>query len=46
MELTEWVWLFDVKKPNRTQKWAGSLTDNDVAELFEQMKDAESNGKN
>lgn len=46
MDLAEWVWLFMVKKPARTQDWAGNLTDADVVSLSKALDEATASGKN
>lgn len=46
MDLAEWSWLFAVKRPQRTQEWAGNLTDADVIALSRALDEAGANVKN
>lgn len=46
MDLQEWAWLFEVKRPRRTQEWAGNLTDEDVVRLSKTLDEALARGKN
>lgn len=46
MSFQEWCWLFEVKRPQRTQEWAGSLTDADVIALSRALDEALANEQN
>lgn len=39
MSVREFFWLVAAKRPDRTEKWAGQLTDADVKELGQVLKD-------
>lgn len=45
MDFQDWCWLFESKKTQRSQEWAGSLTDGDVIELSRALDEALANGQ-
>lgn len=43
MDFCEWVWLYAAKRPQRTQEWAGNLTDQQVIDLSAALDEAVAN---